>query len=127
MCPSLNPSANIQMALQGAGDPIQAQQALVTNPLTRAAYSPRAQGLPLPGQGMAVALPLPAGLDTRSPLEQAFDPKTPLTAAIDGRSFTASMASIDARPPMPGPGGMAISPLLSRAAAGMSFRKAILA
>ncbi len=46
MCPSLNPGANIQMVLQGAGDPIQAQQALATNPLTRAAYSPRAQGIP---------------------------------------------------------------------------------
>ncbi len=132
------------MALQGAGDPIQAQQALATNPLTRAAYSPRAQGIPqglmLPAQGMAAALPLPAGLntrsqgltpgvpipgmaaalplpaglDTRSPLEQAFDPKTPLTAAIDGRSLTASMASIDARSPMPRP------------AAGMSFKRAFL-
>ena len=55
MCPSLNPGANIQMALQGTGDPIQAQQALASNPLTRAAYSPRAQGIPqglmLPAHG----------------------------------------------------------------------------
>ena len=89
-------------------------------------------GVPLPlpasldtrSQGMPVPLPLPAGLDTRSPLEQAFDPKTPLTAARDGRSLTASLASIDARSPMPG--AMAISPLLSRAAAGMSFKRAFL-